>query len=388
MRAVSSRFLETLRGSHTAVFRATLCDTFQTGTAPTGTVITGAGAGQTGITDGDVIASASNMVRSTLQLSLVGVPWPRDVGDPLLPYGQEIYVERGVQYGNGQTEHVGLGYFRIDTPEQDAAPDGEITIAAQDRMAGIVDGRFLAPRQFAATLTRGQLVDILIKEVYPSAVIEWDSAPVRDAVVGRAVVTEDDRAQTLKDLITSLGKVGYFDHRGVFVIKTPPAVSGGPVWEINAGERGVLVQMARALTRERVYNAVVATGEAGDTTPPARGVALNLDPDSPTYYYGAFGPVPMFFSSPFLTSNAMAATAAATLLRQQIGLPYQVKLSSIANAALEPYDVIDVGYPRASRVRSLRHEIHVLDEVKIPLTNKRPVELATREQRLELIGEA
>jgi len=379
MRAVSDRFLETLRGSHLAVFRARVCTTFQTGTTPTGTEIT--------IEDGDVVSSATATIRSTLNLT-TSEGWPRLASDLLAPYGNEIYVERGIAYGNGQREFVGLGYFRIDTPEQEEVPDGAVAIAASDRMAGIVDARFLSPRQFASALTRKALVETLIQEVYPAAVIEWDDTAVRDGAVGRSVITEDDRAGTLKDFITSLGKVGYFDHRGIFTIKTPPDVTGAASWTIDAGHDGVLVEMSRGLTRERVYNAVIATGEAGDTTAPARGVALNLDPTSPTYYSGPFGPVPMFYSSPFLTTNAQALSAATSLLRQQLGLPYQVNLSSIGNPALEPYDVVSVRYPKIARSRTLRTETHVLDQVTIPLAPTSPVTLKTREQQVELIGSA
>jgi hypothetical protein len=378
MRAVSARFLDTLRGSHLAVFRATVCESFQTGTTPTGTEIT--------ILAGDVKSSATADIRSTLELT-TSEPWPRLVDDLLTPYGNEIYVERGIAYGNGQREFVGLGYFRIETPEQDETPDGPVTIAGSDRMAGIVDARFLRPRQFASSLTRGALVNILITDVYPTATIEWDDTAVRDGTVGRSVIAEDDRAGTLKDFITSLGKVGYFDYRGVFVVETPPSITGAASWTIDAGHDGVLVQMSRGLTREGVYNAIVATGEAGDTTAPARGAAYNLNPTSPTFYGGRFGPVPMFYSSPFLTTNAQAISAAASLLRKQLGLPYRVELTSVANPALEPFDVIAVRYPKQDRSRSLRTETHVIDEVTIPLEPGQPVQLKTREQQTELIGD-
>lgn len=379
MRPVSAKFLETLTGSHLAVFRATVCTTFQATTTPTGTEIE--------IIGGDVTSSANSVIRSTLDLT-TSESWPRLASDLLAPYGNELYIERGIAYGNGQSEWVGLGYFRINTPEQDDTPDGPVTISGTDRMAGIVDARFLSPRQFASTLTNGQLVETLITEVYPAATISWDDTAVRDDTIGRSIITEDDRAGTLTDLITSLGKVGYWRYDGVFRVETPPDITGDPVWTISAGTQGVLVQMSRGLTRERVYNAVVATGEAGDTTAPARAVSYNLDPDSPTYYNGAFGPVPMFYSSPFITTNAQAQTAADSLLRQQLGLPYQVNLASIANPALEPYDVIRVKYPKASRSRTLRGETHVIDQVRIPLVPTGAVTLQTREQATQLIGSA
>jgi hypothetical protein len=380
MRPVSDRFLSTLRGSHLAVFRARATTQFFIGTDPTGTEIP--------VIGGDVKFTASGEVRSTVSLTTTEA-WPRTASDLLAPYGREIYVERGIAFGNGQREWVGLGYYRIDTIEQDATPDGEITIAGSDRNAGLRDGRFLAPQQFASTLTNGDVVNELIWGVYFHAgIIEWDDTAVRDDTINRTIIAEEDRLGTLRDLLTSLGKIGYWRYDGVFSIETPPSVTGDPAWTIDAGTDGVLVQMSRGLTREGVFNAVVATGEAGDTTAPARAVAYNLDPTSPTYYAGAFGPVPRFYSSPFITTNAQAQTAADSLLRQQLGLPYQVDLSSVANPALEPYDVIEVRYPRTSRNRSLRTETHIIDEVTIPFVPTAPVVLKTREQQTELIGGA
>ncbi|MGW5402670.1 DUF5047 domain-containing protein, partial [Streptomyces sp. NPDC003952] len=275
MRAVSAAFLSSIRGSHSAIFRARVCSTFQTGANPDGAEIT--------VLGGDVKASASADIRQTLDLT-TSAAWPRNASDLITPYGNEIYVERGVAFGNGRSEWVGLGYFRIETPEQDEVPDGVITLSGSDRMAGIRDAKFLAPRQFVSTMTRASVVDALIREVYPSASISWDDSTLANGPVGRTIIAEDDRLSCLRDLMTSIASVGYFDHRGVFVVKPAPTISGSPVWDIDAGTEGVLVQMSRSLTREGIYNAVVATGEAGDTAAPARAVVANLDPTSPTYY--------------------------------------------------------------------------------------------------------
>lgn len=380
MRPVSTKFLNTLHGSHLAVFRARVQDTFIITTNPGGTEIP--------ILGGDVKYSAGAEIRSTLTLT-TSWPWPLTSSDTLVPYGHYVYVERGIAFGNGQREWVGLGYYRIDTIEQDESPDGEIVITASDRNAGLKDGRLLTPKQYASTLTNGDVVNSLIWGVYFFAgIIEWDDTAVRDDTINRTIIAEDDRLGTLRDLLTSLGKIGYWDHRGIFVIKTPPDVTGAPQWEITAGSNGVLVQMSRALTREGVFNAVVATGEAGDTAAPVRAVATDNNPASPTYYSGPFGPVPRFYSSPFITTTAQAQSAAQSLLKQNLGLPYQVSLGSVANPALEPYDVIDVSYPKASRSRTLKKERHVIDEITIPLTPEQPVTLKTRQQQQVLIGDA
>ncbi|GAB3817486.1 DUF5047 domain-containing protein [Kribbella italica] len=378
MRAVSARFLATLRGSHNAVFRARVCETFQTGTNPTGVEIP--------IVSGDVQCAATADIRATLSLT-TSYEWPKNADGLLTPYGNEIFVERGLSYGNGQTEYVGLGYFRIDAPEQEETPGGAVDISGSDRMAGIVAGRFLTPRQFSSSLTRGQVVATLITEVYPSALIEWDDTGVRDSVLGRTIVAERERYETLRDLVTSLGKVGYFDYRGVFVVRTVASVTGAPSWTIDAGSNGVLVKMSRAITREGIYNVVVATGEGTDTTPPLYAAVADRNPNSPTRYGGPFGPVPRFYASPFITTYGQAVSAASVLLRKSLGLPYQVELEAVPNPALEPDDVIRVRYPSRLRSLSLRSEAHIIDTITIPLVEGVPVSLKTRKQYGENIGD-
>jgi hypothetical protein len=367
MRAVSDKFLRTLRGSHLPCFRARVCTTFQTGTDPDGVEIP--------VIGGDVQSASTADIRSTLDLT-TSYDWPRNASGLLAPYGNEIYVERGVDYGNGSREWVGLGYFRINTPGQDVAPKGPIQIAAPDRMAGIIDARFLTPRQFASTMTRGQLVQQLITEVYPSATISWDDTGVRDGAVGRTVTADRDRYATLRDLTTSLGKVGYWRYDGVFRVETPPALTGAPSWTVNSGRDGVLVKLSRSITRVGIYNVVVASGESTDTSPPVWAAVADLSPSSPTRYGGRFGPVPRFYSSPFMTSTDQCRLAAEVLLRKSLGLPYSVNLQAIPNAALEPDDLIRV-----------ETEKHIVDVVTIPLDEETPITIETRKQYGEETGD-
>lgn len=358
------------------MFRARVCETFQTGNNPTGTEIR--------FTAGDVQSSATAQIRSTLQLT-TPEPWPRDADGLLAPYGNELFVERGIDFGNGALEWVGLGYYRISNPEQDQTPNGPLDITAEDRMAGIIGARFLTPRQFPSSASRGQVVQSLITEVYPAAVIDWDDTGVRDAAIGRTIVAERDRYQTLHDLVTSLGKVGYFNHNGIFTVRTAATVTGTPSWTIDAGAQGVMVKMSRSITREGIYNVVVASGEATDTAPPAYAIVADLAATSPTRYGGPFGPVPRFYTSPFITSTAQARSAASVLLRKSLGLPYQVRLEAVPNPALEPDDVIEVRYPAGAG--SLKTEVHIIDTVTIPLDVNAPISLTTRKQYGEDIGD-
>jgi hypothetical protein len=251
-------------------------------------------------------------------------------------------------------------------------------VLALDRMAGIVDGRLTEPRQFLAADTFGVVVESLVEEVFPAATIEWDDGDSEQ--LGRALIAEADRYAFLDDLIRSLGKVWYWDHRGILVIRTAPTATD-PVVDITAGEGGVLVALDRQLTREGVYNIVVATGEGTDTEVPIRAVAFDNNPASATYWQGRFGPVPAFYSSPAITTIPQAQSAAEAELLRLVGLPYTVNFAAVPNPALEPWDPV--------RIRSADRdaaEVHILRRVSIPLVAEVPMSATTREQGSVLVG--
>lgn len=380
MRPVSAAFLRTVASSHKARFRARVCTTFQTGVDPDGVEIP--------ILDGAVTLDGTAQERGRLDLDTDGNrTWPRRADSLLSPYGHEVYVERGVQYhdGPGGVEYVGLGYFRIRVDAQDQAPDGPITIvSAPDRMGQIRRARLLSPRFYAAGTTVGFFVEDLVLEVYPAAIIEWDSGDTK--TLPRSVVVERDRYEPLEELIKAQGKTWYWDHRGALVIKTAPDPTVA-VFDVMCGQNGltpgVLVGMGRELSSDGIYNAVVAEGEGADDQPPVRGVAIDNNPLSPTYFHGDFGPVPRFFASQFLATDGQAFTAAAELLRQSTGLTYSVNLELSPNPALEPDDPINV--------RSAPHEpseLHIIDVLTVPLTEDGAMTAQTRQQSVTLIGGA
>jgi hypothetical protein len=371
LRPVTAAFLDTLRGSNSTAYRATVTSTFQTGVTPTGT--------QVSVVGGSVTIAGDADLRSSLDLTVDGTrAWPRFAADPLAPYGNEVYVEVGVVHSSA-VEWVGLGYHRIRTISQDDVPDGPIRIEGEDRMAALRDARLLTPRQFAPGTTLGSVMSTLVNEVYPAAAIEWDDT-TESATLTRRVEVEESRHGFLRELVEAHGKIWYWDHRGVLVIKDLPDPTR-PVYEISSGRRGVLVSMRRHLTRDGTYNAVVASGEGASTQAPVSATAINANPASPTYFYGPFGQVPRFFSSALLATSAQAAQAAQTLLLRQLGLPYAVQLGTVSNPALEPHDPIQVHYGPNDAP-----EVHVIERLTIPLTESAAMTADTKEQTVTLIG--
>lgn len=362
MRPVSAAFLRTLQGSHRMFARVKVLVAYQEGTQPTGYELE--------LIDGNVRADASSDIRTSLDVVVSGVDtWPHDPVDLLAPYGNELFVERGINYGNGTIEVVSLGYYRIERTDQRDGPDGPLNISGSDRMAPIIESRLPFPIQFEAGTTVEEVFDQLVHEVYPDATIEFDFA-AGGSTFNVAHVAEEDRYGFLRDVAKSRGKIMYWDYRGVLQVVSPPDPTQ-PVYAIDSGRGGTMVTLSRSLTRQGVYNGVVARGD--QPTDDVQPIALVVDnnPSSPTYWNGRFGKVPHFYYSSFITTSAQATSAATSLLQQAIGLPYSIELNAVPNPALEPYDSLRITAPD-------RTDIHVLDSVTIPLTAEDTMTGSTR----------
>lgn len=371
MRPVSEQFLRVIRGSHQVATRVVALTSFQTGTNPTGVELS--------VIDGTVTFDATADVRGMLDVTVDGTnAFTRDPAGLLTPYGNELFVQRGIVYGTGTRELVSQGYYRIYSVEQDDRPDSPLRISARDRMSGIVDGRLLAPVQFLAGTSIRTVFNTLILEIYPTATITYDFNPDTDTLQ-TSQVADEDRYTFLRDLVKSRGKTMFWNYAGVLRVQDPPNPSA-VVFDVNSGANGVLVAINRTLDRDGVYNAVVARGEAPtDQSQPVQATAIDNNVTSPTYWNGRFGKVPRFYQSPFITTTSQAQTAAIKILQQSIGLPYSVDFTMVPNVALEPLDPVRVTHPDG-------YENHIIQTLTVPLGIGDAMRATTREQTSVDIG--
>src|SRR5690606_21307878 len=237
---------------------------FQTGDDPQGISIP--------ILGGDVMFDATAQVFGTLNLVTAGIDedtirsrFPRLPHDLLAPYGNEIWVRRGVNIGSDILWSP-LGYFRIDNVEQADSPYGEISITGQDRMAGIIDARRVTPRSCTPRCTVAGVLATLIGGASLDAFVVFEDV-TGFVPAGNTLTFEEDGYAPLAELANSFGKVMYWDGEGMLRVESPPAESK-PVMEVSAGAGGVLLTSARRVSREGMYNAVVARGEGGEQTEP------------------------------------------------------------------------------------------------------------------------
>ncbi len=358
-----------VRGSHTARFRAVLVEGFQTGTDPFGLDMR--------VVDGGVEYDASAEIRSTGGVT-VAEAWPDARDLRFAPYGSEVFLARGVETGAMGALWAPMGYYRISKTTQADSARGPIALDLDDRMATIIDSRFMAPRQWLTGTTVGEIINEVVLEVYPEAVILWDDDS-DESQLGRSLIAEESRLEVIKTLADGLGKIFYWDEIGRLVFKDIPSETD-VIWTVNAGPGGVMVSADRSLSRDGVYNALVVTGEGADQLNPVRAVAYNAQGSSPTFFGGPFGRVPRFYSSSFITTQTQAEGAAVSLLRQSLGAPYDVGLSAVPNPAVRPYDVIRVVYNDGTR------EVHIVDRVSVPFDVDTPINIATRQSTIIHVG--
>jgi hypothetical protein len=361
MRPVSKTWQRTVTGSHQMAARVRLCTPGQTGTNPGPHKDDGSPLYQLQLLNGDVEFDARAEVRATIDCTVMA-DWPSTPFGPLNTYGgMELFAERGIVYGDGVTEWVSLGYYRVDDLLQEDAPSGPIAIQGPDRMQQVIDERLPEPRQYDSTATIRAVVEDLVQEVYPSAVVTLEGFNP-DVAIGTAQVVEVDRYEFLLEIAKAHGCTMYFDYRGEFVMRPVPALGGTPVAYINDGAHGVLVRVGRRLSRRGAYNGFVASGEQAGDVPPVRRLVVDDNPDSPTFWGGPYGRVPKFFSSSFITTEDQAYNAAAAMRTRETGVPYAVNFGLVPNPALEPLDPVGIRYSGRGG------ELHILDTLSIPLT--------------------
>jgi hypothetical protein len=361
MRAVSAAFLAAVNGSHAMASRATVVAPGQNGVTPTGTRI--------GIESCTITFDSTRQVLATASL-VTSQAWPAALTDLLSPFGNEVYLERGVVYGGGTTEWVGLGYYRINKPSQDRVPAGPVTLDLSDRMQGLIDARLPFIRSYAVGTVVSAVIKDLVLDCYPWATFSYD-ASLDTKTLNAIQTTTEDRYQFLNDLITSYGMIWYWDYKGVLVIKVPPNPTQS-VATIKSGDGGVLISVSRNLARASVYSGYVASGQQATNNAPPTALVIDNNPASPTYWYGPFGKIPGFFVSSFLVDTDQCRGAAITMMQKQAGAPFEVDFDQVPNPALECWDAVTISYQDSA-------DVHVISQMTLGLGASDAMTVQTRQ---------
>lgn len=346
MYSVSARFLQRLAEDHVPATRVQLFLT-------DGRVV------DLEHTGGSVTVDRSQSIRRTCTVTGADVTLiPRTPTDELATYGARLRIARGVEFGDGTSELVPLGVFRLDAVEGDLG-QGPVSLQGKDLSAVIADDKFTEP--YTATGTVVSAVTALITRSIPDAAVITD---IVDAAIGRRTFdVEGDPWAAVQEIAAVAGAVVYASADGVFVIATlPDLLTADPVWAVEATEGGVYVSGTRAMTSDNVFNGVLARGEnTADNVAPVSYLATDIDPNSPTYWGGPFGRRPMFYSSATLITLAACTQAANMRLAAAKAPNASGNFSSLPNPALEVGDVLRVLHEDGTR------ELHQVAAFTVPL---------------------
>lgn len=380
MEDATDRFRESIAGTHRSIARVRLLDP---GT-PNGGVpqfgVEPVGGLDLPLLDGDARLSATADIKGTLSVTVPGDYW-----DQLQPYGAELFAERGVDFGDGTSEMVPIGYFRISKISQERSPYGPVLIDADDRSAQLKQTRVVYPyqvpvgtthRQLFTTLVDGSATGVGSYGMYlgkPMTIL-WDLAGYDpDAVtVDTGAMVDDSVYDFLAKLVDAKGAVIRFRTTGELSIeRRDPDLDVSADFTLREGKTGTLVQASRSVSRDGVFNVVRSVGSDPAIQTGYR-LAYITDPVSPIRWDGPFGPALRYYASPVLTTSDEADTAAETILARSTGLPTELSLWAIPDPTIRPLDICQ------AVVGNLAPVNHVVEEVSIPLAGSEPVQIRTR----------
>jgi hypothetical protein len=346
MLACSDRFLASLRQAHLI---ASSCQLWFPGEASPVEV---------GVEAGSVTIDATAQAR---RRGSVQIPWSLSAGIELgldlrsLALGGYATLRHGLRYPTGERELLTLGHLRVESVSWETlAQSASLELA--DRMAQVRDEPFTAP--FAAGGLRPAAAAVQIVQGVFGASIGY-STPHDPAITLADVWYSESRAEALTALEQAASAQSYFDAEGDFVFAS--AEPGPPVWAVDAGEEGVMIDAGEDLDRTGVYNGVLVTGQSTADSAPISALAVEDDPELPTRWGGPFGKVVLVAQSSSVQDAAQALAAAESLLRLRLKATRRLKLAAAPCPALEAGDTIDVLFPDG------REERHQIDAVTVDM---------------------
>jgi len=346
MLTASQRFLDGLRHSHSVNARVVLLSN-------DGSELT-----EFRIVTGSVTLDGRRNIWRQVDVELAAKT-PTDL--LLLDVSDTIRVQRGIRYFDTTEEWVTIGVFKVQSINQDF-PGNTVRVVGFDFGSVIEDFRLIAPYapydSSGNPLTTVTAIEELVRSAFPTPpTITIDSAINTGQQPPSGMAFTGSRWDAIQTLAKGLGAVVHATSTGSFRLRF--ITEDPPVWEVDAGNAGVLVGVESVRDRSEQYNAVPVRWE----TPEGGGLAFVVDNDplSPTFWNGPFGRKPLEDQQlPTVTNSVEATVAAVGLLEQYKGFTRSVSFTAIANPLLEPFDVVTVD------TGTLRED-HVIDSIRYNL---------------------
>jgi hypothetical protein len=255
---------------------------------------------------------------------------PSDLLSPLAANGQVIRVSLGIEIAFEEIEWMQRGWFVITDSE---VRDDAVEVEAAGLLWKIDEARLVSPYQPSGTFKSA-----IQKLVEPALTVEFDSTLV-DRAVPAGINYDDDRLAALQTTLDAWPARADVTEEG-YLLVSPVADPVTVSVALSTGPGGTVISKVGRSTRDGVYNAVVVEGQTADGGV-VRGVAYDLN--GPKRSGGPFNelPMPLFMSSPLVTTAAQAQAAAnSRLLTLKRSLSFTYDVEMVPHPALQAGDLV------------------------------------------------
>lgn len=294
---------------------------------------------------------ASREVQGQATLTIAdpdGVLAPWGMGDPLGPGGSIL----SLAWVSGTTGiRVPLGMWRIRKAKPAEAWLVYGTQASPIRVSGGASVQVQADEDITAsavlcridgeTVTAGATSYAeVIRLLRDYGAVDTTAAPAAVSIQPSYQAYPEDRMAAVSDLLDmALATYRVGPDGSLQVI---PVAGVGPVWTIQGGESGALVQLERELSDAGTYNAATSKGTDPSGLPL---VGRAYTPSGPLAWGGPYGKVPMFHQAIGTTQAAVDADAATLLANQIAAGTVDLSVTCLAHPGVQPHDLVTVVAP-------------------------------------------
>lgn len=322
------------------------------------------------VVDGDISITRSADVRRTCAVTVVGVPRgliPTSRTRTALDiYGNELVIRAGIRFPDGTADLLPQGVFPLTSSRLVDTADGvAVALSGEDRAGRISKAKLLAPWATAAGTYIVDAITALAEDRLPGVtVVNLTSTPYDLPATHLIEEQGDPWADGIAAWAAAGGAEVFFDRTGRLIVRDVPDPTSQPVdWEMFEGAGSPITSLTREYGDSLGgANAVVVTGETTSGADPVRAIAYDLDPASPTYYYGGYDSRPVWITSPLVDTEAQAQAMADAAGRELFGATEQITITCVPNHAVDEADLI-----HARRERSGFDDVIVADSVRLPL---------------------
>lgn len=219
-----------------------------------------------------ITVDRSNQVRRTCSVVLtdpfVGTPQslvPTSPSSLLAPYGNELVLYRGINYGDGTSELVQVGVFGIEsTVIADTSPDLVLTITGGDRSVAISHAGFTDVYTISPSSNIGTAIQTLITSRPTGIVYSYAFAPTTAITSTTPIVygPGDDPWASAQALAASIGYELFFDSAGICTFLPVPDPTKALIsWSYNEGSVNIATSLRRTLDRSTAANYIIRDGQ-------------------------------------------------------------------------------------------------------------------------------